>query len=111
MKNIFIIISSALTVLSALPYLRNVVARKTKPRIVSWFTWTLITAMAAAASFAEHNYASAFLALSACSQTILIVILGYKYGDRNFEKIDVFSQLAALVGRVGGCCLIRRLWH
>jgi hypothetical protein len=100
MKNLFIAISSILTVASTVPYLIDILKKKTKPRIVSWFNWSLLTGIACAASFADKQYPSAILTLLACLETATIVVLGLKYGDRKFETFDVFCELGAITGLV-----------
>ena len=98
MKTAIIVLSSIITVASVIPYLIGIVRGKTKPRIVSWFTWTLLTGIACAASFADGQIPAAILMLCASIETALIVVLGFKHGDRKFEKLDIVCQIAALAG-------------
>lgn len=100
MKNALIILSGIITITAAIPYIIEIVRGKAKPRIVSWFTWSLITAIASAASFADHQYPAAILSLCAAIETMIVVVLGLKHGDRKFEMIDIICQLGALVGVV-----------
>jgi hypothetical protein len=98
MKTAFIAISSIITILAVLPYIIDVVKGNTKPRVVSWFTWVLLTAITAAASFSDKQYASAILSLTASIECLIVVILGLKYGDRKFTLFDISCQIGALVG-------------
>jgi len=98
MKTALIILSSAITILASLPYIVDILRRKTKPRIVSWFTWTLLTGISAAASFSDHRYPAGILAASAFTETLFIVILGIKYGEKEFTVFDIICQLAAIAG-------------
>jgi hypothetical protein len=98
MKTAFIVISSILAIVNILPYIRDVYLKKTKPRIVSWFTWSLLTAIASAASFSDRQYASAILTLLASMETLTVVILGWRYGDRKFAPFDIGCQIAAIIG-------------
>ena len=98
MTGILIVLSSVVTIVAAVPYIIAIIGGRTKPRVVSWFTWTLITAIAAAASFADGQYPAAILSLCAAIETGLVVVLGLKHGDRKFERIDVICQAGALVG-------------
>lgn len=100
LRAILITASSILTVVSIVPYLRDVIKGKTKPRIVSWFTWALLTGIACAASSADHAYASATLLFFATVATGLVVILGFKHGDRKFERFDIVCQIGVVVGLV-----------
>jgi hypothetical protein len=98
MRLIFIVISSGLTLGSIAPYLRDVVRGKTKPRIVSWFTWSLLTGISCVALFSDHAYASAMLLLADTIATTLVVILGLRHGNREFDRMDIVCQASALVG-------------
>lgn len=97
---ILITISSILTVVSIFPYLVNVIKRKTKPRVVTWFTWGLLTGISCVAAIVEGQLATAImLGLSAIS-SFAIMALGWEFGDKKFEKIDIFCLTAALIGIV-----------
>lgn len=93
-----IILGSLLTVLSVLPYMIEIIQGKTKPRIVSWFIWTVLTSIAATAALVEHQYATAVLLSSAAIETTLIVVIGWKNGNKKIEKLDVYCLLGAIVG-------------
>jgi len=98
MRNLLITLSAIVTIGGAVPYILAIIRGTTKPRVVSWFTWTLLTGIAAAASLSDHQYAAGILSLSATFEVGLIVILGLKHGDRKFDKTDIICQAAALVG-------------
>ena len=98
MQTLLIAVSTVLTLVSAVPYIIEIIRHKTKPRIVSWFTWSLLTGIACAASFADGKVASGILMLAATVETMAIVVLGFAYGDRKFERLDIICQLGAIVG-------------
>jgi hypothetical protein len=98
--NIVIALSTVLMIGSAIPYMVQIVRGTTRPRIVSWFTWTVLMTIACAASLAERQYASAILTFSTAIETLLIIGLGLKYGDRRFERFDVMCLASALLGVV-----------
>jgi heme O synthase-like polyprenyltransferase len=99
MRTTLIVISSVVTVASVMPYLLDILKGKTKPRVVSWFTWSVLTAIASAASLADHQYASAVLTLCATIETAMVVTLGIvKSGDRTLEKFDIYCLSGAVVG-------------
>lgn len=83
---------------SVFPYLIGVFKGKLKPRITSWFIWCLLTGIASAAAFSEHQYPTAFLLLSSFLGTLLIVIFGWKHGDRKIDRLDIVCLIGALVG-------------
>jgi hypothetical protein len=97
-KNLLIILSGVVTIVAAVPYLIEIIRGKAKPRIVSWFTWSLLTGIGCAAAFAEGQVASGVLLLCATIEVLLIAVLGFKHGDRKFERFDIVCQIAALAG-------------
>ncbi len=100
MKTAFLIIGGFLSIAAVAPYIRDVIARKTKPRIVSWFNWSLLTGIATAAAIADKQYPSAVLTATGALATMLVVIFGLRCGDRKFEVFDVLCQLGALTGLI-----------
>jgi hypothetical protein len=100
MATVFIIISSILTLAAVIPYIRDILKKKTKPRVVSWFTWSLLAGISAAASFSAHQYPAAILSISSCIECLAIVILGFKNGDKHFEFFDVACQIGAFTGLI-----------
>jgi hypothetical protein len=73
---------------------------KTKPRIVTWLTWALLTGVAAAAAFSAGDFGSGFFALLGTIATSSIVVAGLRYGDRSFKALDIACMAAVVVGLV-----------
>lgn len=100
MNIIFIVLSSILTLASALPYIRDTIKGQTKPRIVSWITWSLLTGISAAAAFTDHQLATGILLSLATVETLAIALLGWKHGDRALARFDIVCLGGVLVGLV-----------
>ncbi|HSX45215.1 MAG TPA: hypothetical protein VLF39_03890 [Candidatus Saccharimonadales bacterium] len=100
MRQILIILSSIITISATLPYIVDILKRKTKPRVVSWFTWALLGGISAAASLSDHQYAAGILSLSASVECLAVVILGLKYGNKEFALFDIACQFGAIVGLI-----------
>ncbi len=100
MTTLLIILSAILTIASAVPYIVEIIRGKTKPRIVSWLTWSILTAIACVASFADGQYPGGILLAFATLETALIVILGWRLGDRKLERFDIVCMIGALFGMV-----------
>lgn len=96
--NILLAVSALLTILCVVPYIRDTLQGRTKPQIVTWFVWSMLTAIAAVASFADDSFASGMLGVFASVSTALVVIVGWRQANRNFETLDVVCFIAALVG-------------
>ncbi len=98
MKTLFLILAALVTIVSVLPYLRDILRGTTKPNIVSWITWTLLTSIATAAEIAAHEYVAAIFTGAAVIETGLVVIFGIRHGYVKYTSFDVVCQVAAIVG-------------
>ena len=98
--NIFIILSSVLTFIAVIPYLVDIVRKKTKPRIVTWIIWSLITIISAVASLVDGQYATSILLFSLSIETFSVVLLGWKHSDKKIERLDVFCFAGAMIGLI-----------
>jgi hypothetical protein len=98
MKDILLVLSGLITVAAVVPYLRDIVRGKTRPNLVSWITWTLLTGLATAAIISTGDYRAAFFTGAAMLETALVVILGIKHGYVKYTRFDIICQIAAVVG-------------
>jgi hypothetical protein len=98
MRSLLILLSGGFTIAATVPYVREIVQRKTKPRIVSWFTWSAILCIGAYASFAQHQIPAAVYTLFCAFECFAVVLLGLRYGDRQLEKMDLLSLAGGLIG-------------
>ena len=100
MRNIIAVLAGLIALLNVIPYIIDIIKRKTKPHIVSWFTWTLLLVIATSAAFADHQTRSAFLTLGDTIGTLLVLITGIKYGIAKFTWFDGLCQLGAIIGLI-----------
>lgn len=100
MKNALAIIGGLIAAFSTVPYLIDIVRKKTKPNIVTWFTWTLLTAIATAAAFAAHEPRTALLTLGSAICTGAVVVLGLRHGIAKLSLFDALCQAGAVVGLI-----------
>lgn len=100
MKDFISVAAGILAVLAITPYIRDIIKGKTKPNVVSWFTWTLLLVIATSAAFAAHQPRSAFLTLGDLIGTGTTLLLGLKYGIAKFSWFDGACQVAAIVGLI-----------
>lgn len=95
-----LIISGLLQFISIAPYLVDTAKGRSKPRLVSWFNWTLLTGIATAAALSQHQYASAILTGSETITQLCVVLLGFRNGDHSIERLDIICQIGAVCGLV-----------
>ena len=83
-----ILLSSLLATASTLPYIRQTLRHQTQPRLVTWGTWSALTAMAAAASFSAGDYPSGVFSLIGTLATAAVVVVALRFGDPGFGLLD-----------------------
>lgn len=98
MANILLTLSAIVMIAAVVPYLIDVVRGKTKPRVVTWFIWTLLMLIAGFAALNDGANASAVVSFSSAFATSLVVIIGFKTSDKQFNKLDALSFVGALLG-------------
>lgn len=98
MKDFLAISGAVLITVSTIPYIVDIFRKKTRPNIVTWITWTLLTSIATAATFAAHEPLTALLTLGSALSTGFVVIAGLWHGFAKLTYFDVACQLGALVG-------------
>jgi hypothetical protein len=94
------VFAGLLSIVAMVPYIADTIKGKTKPNVVSWFTWTLLTGIGAFAAFSEGAITTAIFSGASALATLSVVILSFWYGVKRFTRFDVWCQIAALVGVV-----------
>lgn len=100
MKEVFAITASVIIVFSVAPYIIDTIRGKTRPNIISWFTWSLLTGIAMAAAFAAHEPRTALLLLGETTGTLLVAVAGIKYGYAKLSLFDGLCQAGAITGLI-----------
>lgn len=100
MKNYLAVAGAVATLLAAMPYLVDIILGKTKPNIISWLNWTLLTSVGAAAAFAAGEWQTGIQTFAVMVWVLSVVLLGFRYGVAKFTKFDGFCQVSALFGLV-----------
>jgi hypothetical protein len=90
--------SSILATCGIVPYLRETVRRTTRPRLVTWGTWSLLTAVAGTASASVGDYPSAVFSFVGTVATAAVVAVGVRFGDRAIGALDAACLVLVVVG-------------
>lgn len=98
LKDSLLAASWLFSIVSILPYARDILKGKTKPNITTWLTWTILSAIATAAAIAAGENRSAIFSGAITVQVGVIVLLGLKYGYAKYSIFDWTCQISALVG-------------
>jgi len=100
MKDVFLVAAATVGLISYLPYIIDTIKGRTKPRIVTWFNWSLLTALATAAAYSDKQYPSAVITLVDTILNMAIVFLSLRYGVKELGFFDVACQVGAITGFV-----------
>jgi hypothetical protein len=93
-----VVLSTLLSAASTVPYLVATARRQTQPRVVTWLTWALLTAVGGAASASVGDYPSAAFSFIGTLVTSAVVVAGLRYGDRTFGRLDIACFVLVVAG-------------
>lgn len=95
------IAAGILTIVSVVPYVRDMLKGSTRPNVVSWGIWCLVQAIFAAAQFTEGASLSIVLPVVEVATVGLVVVLGLRgYGYRKYRPLDFICLALALLAIV-----------
>lgn len=100
MSSFFIFLSSLLLFISPLIYAKAILKGRAKPHRTTRFVLLVITSLATASLFAQHDTVAIWLAGVSTLQSILLFRLSIKHGMGGWAKTDVLCLLVALAGIV-----------
>ena len=98
MKAAFIVTSSALTALAALPYILEIVRGRARPRVASWGIWTVVQVVGTVSAFTARQLPGACYTLFCAAGCAAVVVLGWRYGSRDFGPLDAVCVALAAEG-------------
>lgn len=96
-KIIFGLISTVIGVISFLPYLKDIFARKTKPHIYTWLIWSIIQGVGVVAMIMGGAGAGSWALIIGTIFVFFIFLLSFKYGTKNITKFDTVCLIAAII--------------
>ena len=92
------VVGSALTAAAALPYILDIVRGRAQPRIASWSIWTVVQAIGTVSAFAAGQLPTACYTLLCAAGCAAVVFLGWRYGSREFGRLDAVCVTLAAEG-------------
>lgn len=97
MKEILGITAIVLTFVSYIPYIRDILKRKTHPHVYSWGLWGFLTLIIFALQISDNAGPGAFVTLGAGAMCLLVIILSLKYGKRDITTSDTVVLILTLI--------------
>ncbi len=109
-KLLFGIVSSLLAIVCFIPYIRDILKKKTEPHTYSWLVWTVLQTVGVMAQLKEGaGYGAWALAIGAVF-CFAIFILSLKYGTKNISKFDGLCLLASFGAMVIYFTIANPVW-
>lgn len=99
-KLIAAVITSVLSVVCFLPYLKDIFKSKSKPHIYSWLVWSILQGEGTVAIILGHGGYGALGIGIGTFFCVLIFVLSFTYGTKNITRFDGICLAAALVSIV-----------
>ena len=92
------VVGSALTAAAALPYILDIGRGRAQPRIASWSIWAVVQAIGTASAFGAGQLPTACYTLLCAAGCAAVVFLGWRYGSREFGRLDAVCLTLAAEG-------------
>ena len=97
-EGVLLMLSSVLAAAASVPYLLGILRGHTRPRLVTWGTWSLLTGMAATASAAAGDWPAAIFTGIGTVACAAIVVVGWRAGTRDVGVFDLVCSGLVLIG-------------
>lgn len=94
------ILGGLISGLSYIPYIKDVLAKKTRPERASWIIWATLTAIAFFSQLAKGATSSLWLPFFETLGTSIVFLLSIKNGVGGATKRDIFILISAAIGLV-----------
>lgn len=96
----FAVVSAVTNFVGLYPYIRDILAKKTKPERATWWIWLSLSTVAFSAQIAAGATWSLAMTGAQGIGVLAIAVLSLKYGYGTFRKKDYVSLLIAVLGIV-----------
>ncbi len=94
------IIAGIIQLYAIIPYARSILARETRPNIVSWTLWTLlqvVTIWIMVTSSEGMSWSLLLLIAMTVNTSLVVVLCLLGYGDKKFGVIEICSLIIVIV--------------
>jgi uncharacterized protein with PQ loop repeat len=95
------ILAGIITLLSILPYIRDILRGLTRPNLVTWWLWTLNGGILAFAQYTAGASWTLAVVVAATIATAMVAVLAVPFGQRDYGLIDAVCLVMALAALAG----------
>lgn len=93
-------VAGAVSLIGYVPYVRGILAGRTRPSLVGWSIWTAVGTCLLISHYATGARASIWVPLSYAVGPLVTAILALRYGDRGWSRLDRFCLAGAAISLV-----------
>jgi hypothetical protein len=90
-------IISLLTGLAFIPYIKDVIQRKTEPHMYTWLIWTILQSIGSYAAFSAGGGYGSWPLIFGAFLCFVVFLLSINYGTKNVSKFDLYCLVAAII--------------
>jgi hypothetical protein len=110
MKQLLGVITVILALIGYVPYLKDTFKGKTKPHVVSWFLWTLVSFLVFGLQWSKGAGAGAYADFTMGLICLVIFIISLKNGTKNIKVADIISFILAIIAIVLWLVVHQPVW-
>jgi hypothetical protein len=100
MKSIVAIVAVCIALAGYIPYIRDCIKGKTRPHVMSWFIWMIISFLAFGIQFFNEGGIGSFINLFMGIICTIIFVFALKNGTKDITKKDWIAFILALIATV-----------
>lgn len=110
MKEVLGIITVAMAIIGYIPYLRDTFKGKTKPHVISWFLWTLVSFLAFALQWSKGAGSGSYANFTMGLICLVLFLYSFKNGKKDVKPVDIISFILAIIAIVLWLIVHQPVW-
>lgn len=94
-KELLAVIATIISVVSYIPYIRDILKGKTKPHAFSWLVWSILVGIGFFGQIADKAGPGAWVIASTSLLCFVVFLFSLKKGEKNIVLLDWISLISA----------------
>jgi len=93
-----------------IPYLKDTLTGKTKPHVISWFLWALVSFIAFGLQWSKGAGAGSYANFAMGLICLVLFILSFKNGTKGVKTVDIISFVMAILAIILWLMVNQPVW-
>lgn len=110
MKEILGILAVVVAFIGYIPYLRDTYIGKTKPHVISWFLWTLVSFIAFGLQWSKGAGAGSYANFAMGIICLVLFIFSFRNGTKEIKIVDIVSFVMAILAIILWLVVNQPVW-